>query len=549
LDGSTPPKESSRDRTAFLHRVARSITEIQANVNNLADVVVFMEVLGYNDRTAVEHGFSDLRELARKVFDHIDFFENLPAGGEELKTPFLPRISSVRRRLLESLGFAFPWLATFALLYAFGFSLWMTWLLPLAVLTSISVGVFFGMLTTEGLMQTFSRLLLFSYGQGNFSEARRVLKRSYYAIGGTLLISTMLLYPVSVVVAVPLQLFAIAALATVAVSVQRVAYLALYTLRKMKEVILSYSGGLIALPAVYFGASSFVQDATTRYLASLAVTFVLLSATASYYSRRVLTQRQEGMNEGTPHFFRSPFVSRKTIRPRFTVQFWETLPSFLFGTFFIAMLFGDRVLSWAFNPTRTFNGVNLPLLFNIPYHAGADTAMFVLLPVGLLQYVILTPIFDQLSNLSLELKVTETRLIDRAVRRRYALLAVVSVAVAASVSYALIFLAPLLMPTLGGSSTSYGILRVAAVSNVFLSLFLANSQFVMSVFNNSKWLAMVALIGAVIVGVGGTLLAPFGFESIVYAYLAASIAVSLLSFVLVTNFLKRPASLFFTRFV
>ena len=90
---------------------------------------------------------------------------------------------------------------------------------------------------------------------------------------------------------------------------------------------------------------------------------------------------------------------------------------------------------------------------------------------------------------------------------------------------------------------------LACWSLFFLALFLANSQFVMSVFNSSKLLAMIAFIGAVIVGVGGTLLAPFGFENIVYAYLAASITVSLLSFVLVTNFLKRPASLFFTRFV
>ena len=108
-------------------------------------------------------------------------------------------------------------------------------------------------------------------------------------------------------------------------------------------------------------------------------------------------------------------------------------------------------------------------------------------------------------------------------------------------------LAPTLVIGEGGSLVSAGILRIAAISDVFLSLFLANSLFIM-VFNRPNWLAILASIGFLIVGVGGFFLARFGFENIIYAYLFATISVAALSFIPVKSFLKKPASLFFARF-
>jgi len=545
---NTLQKGTSRDRSAFVHKVARSITEVQANVNNVADVLVFLEVLGYSDKTAFENGYSDLRELARKVYDYIDFFENIPGGGEELKSPFLAPVSSVKRRLLESLGFAFPGLATLGLLYTFGFSLWLTWLLPLPVVTANAIGVFFGALITEGHMQTYGRTLMFAYNQGNTSESRRVLKKSYYALGAVLATCLVLLYGLSGVLGVPQQLFLIAALATAGTAVPRVCFMALYAVRRIGQVVLCYSLGFASLLLVYFATAPMIPDTTIRYIASLSVTSVLLAATGAHYSRRVLVQREAAAGGNLPHFFRSISVSRKTIRPRFSVQFWETQPYFLFGTFFFAMLFGDRILSWAFNPLRGFDGVSLPLLFNPAYHIGADLAMFILFPVGLLQYVIITPIFEQLSNLSLELRVTEVHSVDRAMRKRYAVLQLASLGLAGAVAFALITLGPTLAPTLVGSAVSVGILRIGAISNVFLSLYLGNILFMM-VFNRPRWLAITAILGVVILGGSGLIFAQLGFEKIVYAYLLASVSVATLSFLAVRNFLKRPASLFFSRFV
>jgi hypothetical protein len=537
----------SWDRRAFLHKAARSVTEIQSNVNNLADVLVFLEVLGYNSKTAVENGFRDLNEMARRVYAYIDFFENAPSEeGEGPMNSFIAPISSAKRRLFESLGFALPWLAILAILYTFGFSLWLTWILPLQVVTALAVGVFFGTVLTEGQIQTFSRLLMFCHGQGNESEARRIMRRVYRTLGWTLGAALILLYAVSRAGGIPPQLFVVTTFSTVTIAVHRITFLVLYTLRKMKEVLLSYGAGLASMLIIYFGTSSLLLDMTTRYLVSLGATFVLLSGASAYYSNRALALHAQETTDEAPHFYHPPFVNRNTIRPRFRVQLWETLPYFLFGTSFITMLFADRVLSWFYNPARVMT--NLPLLFNATYHSGADPAMFVFFPVGLLQYMILTPIYERLANLSLELKVTETRAVARAIRRRYMFLQIASLGVAGSAAISLILLTPTLTAALGAPSVAGGIMSVAAVSNVLISLYLANSQF-MIVFNRPKWLPITALAGALIVGGGGAFLGQFGFEKIVYAYFVASAAVAGLSFVAVKDFLRRPADLFFARFV
>ena len=133
-------------------------------------------------------------------------------------------------------------------------------------------------------------------------------------------------------------------------------------------------------------------------------------------------------------------------------------------------------------------------------------------------------------------------------RKRYAVLQLASLGLAGAVAFALITLGPTLAPTLVGSAVSVGILRIGAISNVFLSLYLSNILFMM-VFNRPRWLAITAILGVVILGGSGLIFAQLGFEKIVYAYLLASVSVATLSFLAVRNFLKRPASLFFSRFV
>ena len=91
LSGGPIAEDFSRARKMFLHKTAKSVTEIQSNVNNLADVLVFLEVLGYDANKAKAYGFSDLLDLARHVFEIIDYY-NPEARGGELAAPLISSI-------------------------------------------------------------------------------------------------------------------------------------------------------------------------------------------------------------------------------------------------------------------------------------------------------------------------------------------------------------------------------------------------------------------------------------------------------------------------
>ena len=51
------------ERSHLIETAARSVTELQSNVNNLADVMVFLEVLGYTDEEAKKAGVAGMAGL------------------------------------------------------------------------------------------------------------------------------------------------------------------------------------------------------------------------------------------------------------------------------------------------------------------------------------------------------------------------------------------------------------------------------------------------------------------------------------------------------
>ena len=48
--------ERSSEARFFAQKVARSIIEIESNVNNIADVVVLLDVLGYSNEQVMKYG-------------------------------------------------------------------------------------------------------------------------------------------------------------------------------------------------------------------------------------------------------------------------------------------------------------------------------------------------------------------------------------------------------------------------------------------------------------------------------------------------------------
>jgi hypothetical protein len=540
-------KEISREARVFASKTARSIAEIQQSVNNMADVLVFLEVLGYDDRTAKKNGFDNLQELAKYVYNFVDAYdEQRPdASSSAMEVP------STKRRLAESLSMIFPWLGSLVLLFVTGVSLWMAWGLPADVTTAFLAGVFLGLVVTEGLLQNYNRLFSFYYSQTNIGEVKRSIKRSY-ALTGVILSGTVaVLYGASALANIPLELATIAAISTVTISLHRVSYVIMYALKKLAHIGISYSIAFATLAGVFFLAPDAIPDVTVRYFAALGSAFAVLSCFAIYHHYKIMGQSSTSIvAKNAPHFYSPLTVNDNTITSRLGVQVLECLPYFVYGTFYFVLLFADRAVAWFFNPAAVAaaNGTILPLSFNSVYHIGADLALLVILPVAIIQYVITSPIYALVHNRAITLKVSESKKIDWFLQYSYRKLMAASIAVSIAGAVALNLAAPAIIGELGGSEASLRILAFASAGAVFLSMFAANGVF-MIFLGKAKALAQVALAAALIVIVGGVFLAQYGFENAVIAYLAATMFAGLASTVIMRVAIRKAGSLLFARYI
>ena len=539
----------SRKSTVFLEKTARSIVEIQPSLDSVPEIVVFLEVLGYNNKTANENGFSDLYQVAGRLHDILDrYVDGNRARLMQERSMAVP-IPSVGRRFAQGLGLTFPWMGSLAVLYFFGVSLWLVWGLPLSIVTSLIVGVFFGLMLSEGPMQLFQRLVVFYYNQYNLSEVRRALKRSYYlsaALAAGILGSV---YLVSILAHIPMQLAILTMIAGSTIFAHRASYIVVYALRKFTQIVISYAAALFSLVATFLFTYNIIPLTLNRYLFSLGIAIIVLSVVPVYYTYRVFTGKSAyTLHDSKSNPLNTIVVNSKTIMSNFSVQLWEGLPYYLFGMLFFAMLFGDRILSWVYNPIRSANGILLPMIFDPVYHLGADVALLVIFPAAVIQYAIMTPLAEQLWNLTTLTSISDAGKVDQFVRHRYQVLLLSSVLAAAAVACGLLVFGPAIESFLGGSLISLFVLRVAAVANVMITIFMANSLLLIFL-NKIRALVGVALVGVATLGVGGLILARFGLEEIVLVYLFSAVETMALSTILIAIVLEKPASRFFSRYM
>ncbi len=531
----------------FAEKAARSIGEIQQHVSNLADVVVFLEVLGYSDELARKNGFSGLSALAKYIFEFLDLYED----DEDWNTNEMAirRVSSTSRRIMEGVGMAFPFVAAIIVLLLAGFSLWMSRILPLEITTAFMGGVFLGILITEGSLQAFGRLFTFYYAQGNIGEAKRALRRSYAMLTLFSVTTTCMLVGISLIAGIPLILVGVVVVTMVSIALHRTSYLLIYSLREIATLVLAYSGALTMLVSVFFLTGSIIPDVTLRYFASLGAAFVILSIPAIYFHYKISNMNTISLSsKKAPNFYSPQTIGHTTVQSRIGIQLWETIPFFIFGTFTFVMIFGDRVLSWIFNPVLSSMSFVFPLAFNPVYHDGADPALLVLMATTVVTYVLMAPIYDQLTNLTSRIRVSESRKVDHFLNTVYdkllAATLLTSIAVAATLNYE----APTIMSYLGASAVSLGIFRTATVSDIFLSVFLVNAMF-MNLVNKVKIAAIVSFACASILIVGGILFGMSGFQNIIFAYFISSVVAMVSTTLYCKSLSGRLAQMYFSRFV
>ena len=220
----------------------------------------------------------------------------------------------------------------------------------------------------------------------------------------------------------------------------------------------------------------------------------------------------------------------------------------LYGIFFFIIMFSDRILSWIHNPIIVKSGISLPMLFNPVYHVGADMAWAVLFPTYIVQYVMMAPIFSYIHNLTLNYNVSEISSVNSFIHNKYKKLLLATILTSAVTAGILNLGAPLIMSHFGYSQVSLHILQFASISDVFLSIFAANSLFMM-LLNKVKILVILSMACAAIVTIGGIIVVQYGFENLVFAYLASSVVAALVSTIYSKKMLRNPASSLFGRFV
>jgi hypothetical protein len=532
-----------RHARVFAEKAARTIIEVQDNINSVADIAFLLEVSGITKKDLRENGFGDMYSLAVYISDFIDFHEIRKRVESEAADPFLSVIPSLKTRLVESLALTFPWSGTMTMLYISGISLWMASGLSAPTLTALILGAFLGIFITEGPWVAFQRPFLLSYSQLNICEAKRTVRRNLYVASLLTVASAFVLFLFGYLTSVPTGLVLVSVVALTTVSLHRASYMIIYALKKSATLVVSYATALALLLVTFTFASPAIPDPVVRYLVALGVAFVSLSAFAVHAHYKIFGTDVQRL-EDYPSFYRPPTATKETIKARVSTQLWESLPYHLFRSFFFVMMFGDRLTSWFFNPALLQGQRSLPLLFNTAYHSGADPATLIFALTSLVQYVIMAPIFHEVSNFTLEHGITQIGMVKEFLKKRYRNVMVATIATSCTIAVGVNLVAQSMVR---GSEVGLKILEVASIGNVFLCIFAANVMFAMFLFR-IKGLAVISLIACVILIPGSFILAQGGFENIVYAYLASSFIAAVLSSLRVTKMMKNAPSLFFARF-
>jgi len=544
------PKEESGTARIFAQKAIRSIIEVQSKINSLSDLVMLLEVLGYTNNLAKKNGFESLIDLATYVYKIIDVYDFSNYDEEDFTKQSLVEVPSTIRRVAEGLSMMFPWLGSLVVLMLTGVSLWMIFGLPLEYATALIAGVFLGLVITEGILQSFGRLIGFYYIQTNFDEVKRIIRRNYSITGLVLAGAMGLIYGIGFYANIPLELVTITAVSTLTVSLHRASYIIIYALKKIPDLLISYSGAIAALLLVYFYSTEFLPDMITRYIVALSSAFAVLTGFAIYNHFNIIknTSISPAVSK-TPNFYQPESLIRYTLKSRFPIQLWETMPYFLFGTLFFSMLFLDRWFSWIFNPViTTISGANLFMEFNSVYHSGADPALFVLLPAILLQYVIMGPIYSIMVNFNMRHKISELEKLKKIMIGFYKKTIVATLI--SSILMAVIFnlFATEIISLIDGSEMSLQIFRTASISNIFVSFFAANFMFMMFL-NKIKIALIIVTISITILAIVGIFFAQTSFENLTYAYLASAIFSSVVSSIYLKTKLKNSVTFIFSKFV
>ena len=538
----------------LVHKAARSVTELQPNLSNVTDVILFLEILGYDNLTLQKYGFGSVHDFANYVYETTDFYdEEKQSETNRRNKQFETIVPSYSKRLVEGVSLIAPWIGVLALLYLTGFSLWMSSALPADITIAFIGGVFIGLIAGEGQLIAFGRIFSFHYFQGNIVEARRVIKRHYLFTILSISVLSFLILMGGIILVIPPMLVLITALAIASISIHRASYLLLFSTKKLKDVLLGF---LMAIVVFYIAINAFVPETlsenTNRYFISLTLSLLALSIIPAYRHYRLFGGKIPFAKVSVaelPKFYSATSSYEYTVKSRFGIQIWENLSFLIYGVFYFILLFGDRIISWFYTPGVLIasNGVALPLIFNSAYHVGADLALFTIIPGAIYQFLVLSPFQTQINNMALALKISNISLLNDFIRVTYKKMIFFSLLIGLIFAGLLIVFGPYIIHFLGGNDITINILRVSSLGCVFLSVFAGNAA-VLIFLNRGKYLVLITVISAIALVTVGMHFGTYGYGNIVYAYLIATALAASSSSAYILKIIGNASSILFAKY-
>ncbi len=546
--------EITRQSDIFAKKAARSMVELQLPLvmNTVADVLVFLEIRGYNDNIAKENGYENLYSLAKYIYNFIDIYSNKNFDKEDHLKSLLAPVPSLIRRIPKALVLMLTWVGSLLLLLIIGTSLWMMGFRSEDVTTMFLLGTFLGLVVTEGPWQAFNMLFALYYSQGNIPGIKHLLKK-IYVINGTIIAAAVIAIVIfGIMMKLPQNTLMISAFMCAVIALHKTSTMIMYAFQKVNQLMIAYGIGLLVVFLMFYVFAYTIPNYIVRYVIALIAAFGVPSAFTIYHHYKLLWYKRRKPivsenPENVPSFYTQPSANNMTIKPRFSIHMWETIRYLVFAPFSFIVMFEDRFISWIYNNHVEITRI-LPFSFNPIYHMGADMSLTVIMLTGLVQYIMLLPLYEMVHNKSLMLPVTEINGINKFLIQRYKITVVTSIILSLTLSIILYLVGPIIISWEGGTQTSVFVLHYACIANSILSIFMLNSQFMM-LNGKIKDLAILVVAAAVVNGAIGFKFGSMGFENAVFGYLFAAAMLTSISTVYILKKRNSMASMLFARFI
>jgi hypothetical protein len=499
--------------------VARTVCEVETNLKDAFEAAVILEALGYSDRDAKAFGYRDLFGFAGAITEVATVY-----GW----TDPLAESGSARPRPISAFSGVFgnlAWMLLLITLFAGGHSLWAARDFGPDIGAAAGLGVVLGLAVSGGLQQFASWKISYYHLQNN-----RPLVR--FVVGRTLLIGTASLALTSFVAfaiaarGFPTNIALLSAAYALLVGGYRLTTAPLLGMNRFGALLGVTIFGLVGMFASYAAFTDLGADRLTAVFLSQLVGVGLICG-ASALTLAIGIRRPRAARPRSDILAVRSEDLRKIRPPRFWVLLFECIPQLVFGTLFFFFLFTDRLVLWlgpnASDPRS-----------HIAYQIGIDTALLVLIPIGVVQLPLIRRLSEQLEDIALRTPLTGASAFAGSIRDLYSGLSLRMVAAALTVCGLAFLFSEEIVGLAGGDRSSVPVFDVGLLGIFFFSVFLTNSAFAMT-FRRTAQMSVLLLVAFMVNVILSATASSIGTYAVVLGFVLSSFLLAVASLVDITR--------------